>query len=294
MNNTGFGGNTGFGSNNTGFGGGNTSFGNTNTGFGFNNGNTQQTAGLCAGGFNQVTEYVRATPSGHFDTLNGSVAALESKLQAKCPYYGKSEGWDAPRFWSPQQGVVEKKEKEEEEKGEVWQGAHGAVDKMVGVMVEWQGCSQPVSVNARATVKELKQVVQKTFGLTEAISLLHGDRALTDSECVGFLFRDLPYVTAVLGETPAPEPRECYRAQVPSLTDPSYILTPSIESLKGLLNSELACVKDVVIEKPGVGKIAWLEGVDLRGVNLSDVVEITTDEHGASSIAVSAEVVSEE
>ena len=177
---------------------------------------------------------------------------------------------------------------------EVWQGAHGAVDKMVGVMVEWQGCSQPVSVNARATVKELKQVVQKTFGLTEAISLLHGDRALTDSECVGFLFRDLPYVTAVLGETPAPEPQEGYHAQVPSLTDPSYILTPSIESLKGLLNSELACVKDVVIEKPGVGKIAWLEGVDLRGVNLSDVVEITTDEHGASSIAVSAEVVSEE
>ena len=53
-------------------------------------------------------------------------------------------------------------------------------------------------------------------------------------------------------------------------------------------------MKDVVIEKPGVGKIAWLEGVDLRGVNLSDVVEITTDEHGASSIAVSAEVVSED
>ena len=243
-----------------------------------------------------MTEYVRATPSGHFDTLNGSVTALEGKLQAKCPYYGKSEGWDAPRFWSPREVVVEKKEeekKEEEEKGEVWQGTHGAVDKMVGVMVEWQGRSQPVSINSRATVKELKQVVQKTFGVAEAISLLHGDRALTDSECVGFLFRDLPYVTAVLGETPAPEPRECYHAQVPSLTDPSYTVTPSIESLKGLLNSELACVKDVVIEKPGVGKIAWLEGVDLRGVNLSDVVEITTDEKGAPSIAVSAEVVSE-
>lgn len=93
---------------------------------------------------------------------------------------------------------------------------------------------------------------------------------------------------------PLPNRRKATTRKCPSLTDPSYILTPSIESLKGLLNSELACVKDVVIEKPGVGKIAWLEGVDLRGVNLSDVVEITTDEHGASSIAVSAEVVSEE
>lgn len=236
-----------------------------------------------------MTEYVRAAPSGHFNKLNQSVALLESKLQAKCPFFSMAQSGDAPRFWTPKPVMVQgkKEEKKEEEKAEeVWHGARVAVGKTVGVVMEWQGRSEVVTVQAQATVKALKEAVLKRVGAVKGVTLVHSGRVLSDDECIDFVFRDSPYVTVVPGEQPSSEPRESYHLQLPSLTDPSYTITPSIESLKGLLNSELACVKDVVIEKPGVGKIAWLEGVDLRDVNISEVVEITADEKGIPSIAV--------
>ena len=52
------------------------------------------------------------------------------------------------------------------------------------------------------------------------------------------------------------------------------------------MNCELACVKNVSIERKGVGRIEWLEGVDLRDVAIDEVVEIERDEGGAPSIAV--------
>jgi len=67
----------------------------------------------------------------------------------------------------------------------------------------------------------------------------------------------------------------------PKMTKPGYKLKPSLSVLKMMTDEELSCVRDFTIERRDetdynslVAEIEWLEGVDLRGVNLDEIVQM--------------------
>jgi nuclear pore complex protein Nup98-Nup96 len=61
---------------------------------------------------------------------------------------------------------------------------------------------------------------------------------------------------------------------VPCLTKGGYSCTPTIAVLSTLPAEDLAAVPNFSVERPGVGKIEWEGAVDIRGINLDEVVVI--------------------
>ena len=73
---------------------------------------------------------------------------------------------------------------------------------------------------------------------------------------------------------------------LPIFTNPKRILNPSLEELKELSETELSRVEHVSITEPGIGRVEWEEPVDLRGLNLDDLVTFDTED-GYPSVTVS-------
>lgn len=66
-----------------------------------------------------------------------------------------------------------------------------------------------------------------------------------------------------------------YRSShAPISTDPEYYMSPSIQELSEMTSEELSHVEDFTIGRKMKGEITWLEPVDLRRVNLDEVVRI--------------------
>lgn len=68
----------------------------------------------------------------------------------------------------------------------------------------------------------------------------------------------------------------------PKLTNRNYKLTPSLDVLKMMTDDELSCVRNFTIARRDetdhnslVAEIEWLDEVDLRGVNLDDIVQMS-------------------
>jgi nuclear pore complex protein Nup98-Nup96 len=68
---------------------------------------------------------------------------------------------------------------------------------------------------------------------------------------------------------------------IPTSTKAGYECQPSSDDLAKLSEGDLAAVSNFVVRRPGFGEVAWEGAVDVRGVNLDEVVQI---HHG--SIAV--------
>ncbi|EFA76616.1 putative nucleoporin 98 [Heterostelium album PN500] len=64
----------------------------------------------------------------------------------------------------------------------------------------------------------------------------------------------------------------------PKLTKPSYFCRPSIEELQKMSDYELANVRDFIIERTGYGSVMFIGDVDVRDINLDDIVTIKTRE----------------
>lgn len=64
----------------------------------------------------------------------------------------------------------------------------------------------------------------------------------------------------------------------PTCSDPDYYLIPSLEELSAMSNEELSHVEELTVGKKGMGEISWLEPVDLRGLDIDQVVHIKNRE----------------
>lgn len=64
----------------------------------------------------------------------------------------------------------------------------------------------------------------------------------------------------------------------PICTNSEYYMSPSLEELSKMSSEDLSQVEEFTIGRKARGEILWLEPVDLRGLNLDDVVEIKTGE----------------
>lgn len=67
----------------------------------------------------------------------------------------------------------------------------------------------------------------------------------------------------------------------PKLTKPGYAVQPSLETLHGLSEVELAAVQGFSVVRPSFGRVEWIGAVDVRGADLDDIVDI---QHGDISV----------
>ena len=70
-------------------------------------------------------------------------------------------------------------------------------------------------------------------------------------------------------------------ANPPFLTKTDYYTRPDIDALKKWSSYDLANVSNFAVVRKGFGEIRWDESVDVRGINLNDIIEI---EHGSVSV----------
>ena len=87
-------------------------------------------------------------------------------------------------------------------------------------------------------------------------------------------------VMASAGATPAVK-RNANTSLVPKLTDPEYTVSPSIEEMASMSEADLAAVSDFTVTRAGLGSVSWEGTVDVRGVDLDQLVSI---EKGAVSV----------
>ena len=83
-------------------------------------------------------------------------------------------------------------------------------------------------------------------------------------------------VMASAGSTPgsrkkSPAPQE---SLVPKLTMPGYAVAPSLEDMEAMSEAELATVSGFTVSRAGVGSVSWDGAVDVRGVDLDEVISI--------------------
>ena len=65
---------------------------------------------------------------------------------------------------------------------------------------------------------------------------------------------------------------------MPKLTKPGYSTQPSLQQLAALAREDpelLASVANFVVGLKGVGQIRWLQPVDLRGLDLDEIVHLS-------------------
>lgn len=83
-------------------------------------------------------------------------------------------------------------------------------------------------------------------------------------------------------DEPAPDPPATPEAPAtpsgsklaPKLTMAGYETSPSIEELASMSEADLAAVENFAVRRPGIGEVAWEGAVDVRGVDLDQVVSI--------------------
>jgi len=89
-------------------------------------------------------------------------------------------------------------------------------------------------------------------------------------------------VMASAGATPgskkkAPETQE---SLVPKLTRSGYAVVPSLEEMESMSEAELATVPGFTISRAGIGSVSWDGSVDVRGVDLDEIVTINHKDVG--------------
>lgn len=75
--------------------------------------------------------------------------------------------------------------------------------------------------------------------------------------------------------TSSPDGRDSVTSQCPKLTREKYYCKPSINDMKNMTASQLRSVRDFTVGKEGIGEISWQESVDVTGINLDNIVNIT-------------------
>jgi acyl carrier protein len=93
--------------------------------------------------------------------------------------------------------------------------------------------------------------------------------------------RALPANQAALAPRPAAAAAAPANPRAPTLTRPGYFTVPSARRLARLTDAQLAAVPRFVVGRAGVGEVAFLYPVDLRGADLDAAVRI---ERGAIAL----------
>lgn len=65
---------------------------------------------------------------------------------------------------------------------------------------------------------------------------------------------------------------------MPKCSDPEYYMIPSLEELSEMSSEDLSHVEELTVGKRGMGEILWLEPVDVRGLDIEQVVQIKNRE----------------
>ena len=118
----------------------------------------------------------------------------------------------------------------------------------------------------------------------EPFELCADSRVFLDSSLPVACIRDDSVLSIIPAGISNP-PRESQPSHAPTLSDETLVITPSIEELRHFPAFQLAAVSGVTIERKEVGKIAFLEPVDLRDVAVEKVVKIDKED-GIPAISV--------
>jgi len=90
------------------------------------------------------------------------------------------------------------------------------------------------------------------------------------------------YYKTIIGSPPASEVQNKNKKKqtsskltlVPKLTKENYVTSPSIKELGEMSEVELATVSNFVVERVGIGSVAWDGAVDIRGIDLDSIISI--------------------
>ena len=159
-----------------------------------------------------------------------------------------------------------------------------SVNKTINFVVRYHDNCRVLHVKSPITMKDLTSEIKKEFGIDSPITCYQDTRKLRDP-----LVLDSSMIVMVLDATHDEQEQETYtiyKPEIPTLTLPNYSISPPLRELKTFINSELEAVPNVVIELPGVGKIEWEEPVNLRGVNLDEIINMERTKDGFSTITV--------
>ena len=283
------GGGFGFGNNNNNGGGFN--FGNNNNGGGFSFGNNTSNSGLSAGGFNVLTEQVRAKPFGQFALSSFQLSQKEPDNKQNQPSY-MDKPVTVPLYSQQKKTEVKPLEPQviKEETKELMEDNSEERTERVCV-VEYKKHFEVISCQYDLTIADLKVLIRKRItGCPNQFNLLYHSQVLLNDTVMLQNLRDGVLFTIIPDESTNKQSLATsivhYVRHAPSLEDPSLHITPSLDKLSHLLNSELEAVPHFIVERKGVAKIEWLEPVDLRDLVIDQVVSIENDPNGMPSISV--------
>ena len=180
------------------------------------------------------------------------------------------------------------------------EGAMKPTTETKQVPVVWNDNTYVLSLPASTTLSQLHECIPTLIPkCPSGISIYSEGEVLLPSSLT---IQNLPQnslLTIISRVSPSSSHENCYyqwnhntatpiiQNNPPVLSNRDYVMTPSINELSVYPNSELQHVQNVVIERPGVGKIEFQKPVDLQGVVLDDVVAIEPDPNGYPVISVS-------
>lgn len=159
-------------------------------------------------------------------------------------------------------------------------------------VIEYKKHLEVIHYNKNLTLAGLKILIRERikecpnqFDLMYHSQVILNDTVMLQTLRDGVLFTIIPYqsLSKVVSTSTA---ITRYIPRSPSLNDASLKITPSLDSLSHLLNCELEAVPNFTVERKGLGKIQWLEPVDLRDVAIDQVISIEKDSNGMPSISV--------
>ena len=158
-------------------------------------------------------------------------------------------------------------------------------------VVEYKKHFEVISCQYDLTIADLKVLIRKRIaGCPNQFNLLYHSQVLLNDTVMLQNLRDGVLFTIIPDESTNKQSLATsivhYVRHAPSLEDPSLHITPSLDKLSHLLNSELEAVPHFIVERKGVAKIEWLEPVDLRDLVIDQVVSIENDPNGMPSISV--------
>ena len=102
---------------------------------------------------------------------------------------------------------------------------------------------------------------------------------------VGICDDDSTEATEVSRDSGAPKSKEATEVScddiTPKLTLAGYVVSPTLEEMKSMTENDLSAVSGFTAARGSVGSVRWDDSVDVRGIDLDDIISI---EHGLVTV----------
>jgi len=131
----------------------------------------------------------------------------------------------------------------------------------------------------QALLEALSRQIASELGVSQSEVTIHGLK-ITDKKSTRRSLEAGPDMVGFSEELESLDPEHVEPEMIPAGGDQTpaaskagYYATPSMEEQERMSPSELSSIRDMVIGRTGFGEVQWLEEVDVRSLDIFDVVQ---------------------